>query len=100
MLAAELLEAGEAFVEDVERGAVAQADAFVATEGDAGDGGDLVAGEQFVAKIHRLQSHGTGVNEEVKRALWLDDPDVVDGLEAGKHELPLDVILAAEVFDE
>ena len=41
MLAAELLEAGEAFVEDVERGAVAEADAFVVAEGDAGNGGML-----------------------------------------------------------
>ena len=39
MLPAELFEAGEAFVEDVEGGAVAEADALVVAEGDAGDGG-------------------------------------------------------------
>ncbi len=41
MLAAELLEAGEAFVQDVERGAVAEADAFVIAERNAGDGGEV-----------------------------------------------------------
>ena len=41
MLAAELLEAGEAFVEDVERSAVAQADVFVVAEGDTENGGML-----------------------------------------------------------
>ena len=100
MLAAELLEAGETLVEDVQRGAVAEADAFVVAEGDAGDGGDLVAGEELVAEIQRFQTHFARVDKEIERSLWLDDPDVIDRLETGEHELALDVILAAEVFDE
>ena len=36
MLPAELFEACEAFVEDIEGGAVAEADALVVAEGDAG----------------------------------------------------------------
>lgn len=51
MLAAELLEASEAFVENVECGAVAETDAVVATESDARNGGHLVAREQFIAEI-------------------------------------------------
>ena len=100
MLAAELLEAGESLVEDVQRGAVAEADALVVAEGDAWDGGDLVAGKQLVTKIQRFQTHLAGVDEEVERAEWLDDADVIDRLETGEHELALDVILATQVFDE
>ena len=87
MLAAELLEARQSFVEDVKRGAIAEADAFVVAEGDAGNGGDLVAGEKLVAEVHRLETHFAGVHEEVKRSLWLDDADVRDRFEASKHEL-------------
>ena len=65
MLPAELFEACEAFVEDIEGGAVAEADALVVAEGDAGDGGDLVAGEQLVAEVHGLEAHLAGVNEKV-----------------------------------
>lgn len=43
MLAAELLKAAESFIEDVERGAVADADALIISEGNAWDGGHLVA---------------------------------------------------------
>ena len=45
MLAAELFEAGETFVKDVEGGAVAEADTLVVAECDAGDSGDLVTGK-------------------------------------------------------
>jgi len=78
MLPAELFEAREAFVEDVEGGAVAEADALVVAEGDAGDGGDLVAGEELVTEVHGLDAHLAGVNEEVEGSLRLDDADVVD----------------------
>lgn len=43
MLAAELLEASEALVEDVQRRAVAQADAFVVAKGYSWNRCDLVA---------------------------------------------------------
>ena len=100
MFATELLEAGQPFVEDIQRGAVAEADALVVTEGDAGHGSHFVAGEKLVAEIHRFQAHFTGVHEEVKRAHGLDDADVVDRLETGEHELALDVVFSTEVFDE
>jgi hypothetical protein len=45
MLAAELFEARETLVEDVQRGAITEADALIVAEGDAWDGGDLVARE-------------------------------------------------------
>ena len=100
MLAAELLEACQALVEDVQRGAIAQADALVVAEGDAWNSGDLVAGEEFVAEIHRLKAGISRVNKEVEGAQWLHDADVVNGLEASQHELPLDIVFATEVFDE
>ena len=100
MLAAELLEASESFVEDVQRRAVAEADAFIVAEGDARNRRHLVAGQQLVAEVHRLQTGVTRVNEEVKCAFRLHHADVVDRLEAGKHELALHIVLSTEVFDE
>ena len=45
MCAAEFFEAGEAFVEHVEGGAVAQADAVVVAKSDTRNGSDAVASE-------------------------------------------------------
>ena len=100
MLAAELLEAGQALVEDVQRGAVAQADAFIISEGDTRHRSHLVAGEQLVAQIEGLEAHAAGVNEEVKRTLRLHHPDVRNRLEAGIDELAADIVFTAQVFDE
>ena len=50
MLAAELLEASQSFIQDIERRAVAQADAFIISEGDTRHRRHLVAGQQLVAK--------------------------------------------------
>ena len=100
MLAAKLLEAGQSFIEDIQRGAVAEADAVVVAEGDTGDGGDLVAREQFVAEVDRLQAGVAGVNEEIERAFRFNHADVRDSLETREHELAFHVVFATEVFDE
>src|SRR6218665_2984987 len=100
MLAAELLEAGQSFVEDVQSRAIADADAFVVTERDARDRRHLVAGKQLVAEVHRLQASVAGVDEEVERTLWLEDPDVRDRLQTAEDELAANVVFTTQVFDE
>ena len=47
----ELLQAVQTFLQHVQRGAVGDADGVVVAEGDAGDSGHLVAGEELLAEL-------------------------------------------------
>ena len=51
MRLAEFLEAVQRFLQNVQRSAVADTDALVIAEGDAGNGGHLVAFQKLVAQV-------------------------------------------------
>ena len=56
MRLAEFFKAVQSFLQNVQRGAVADADGLVIAEGDAGDGRDLVAFQKLVAQIQGGES--------------------------------------------
>ena len=83
MRLAEFFKAVQRFLQDVQRGAVADTNALVIAEGDAGNGGHLVAFQELVAQVQGGEAQLAGVHKEVEGALGFHDADVRDGAEAG-----------------
>ena len=100
MLAAELLKATQALVENIQGGAITETDTFIVTESDAWNCGNLIAGEELITKVERFEAHLTRVNEEIESAFWLNHTDVRNLFKAAKDKLTLHIIFTTEIFNE
>ncbi len=97
VLGAELFEAVHAGVDDIEAGGVGETDGGVSAEGLAGNDGDLLFAEQFLAEVDGIDAHGFDVDEEVEGTEGLHDFDVPDAAEAAQHVLAADIELITHV---
>jgi MSHA biogenesis protein MshI len=71
--------------------------AIVSAEGLAGNGGDFLFAEQFLAEIDGIDAHGFDVDEEVEGTEGFHDFDVPDVAEAAEHVLAADIELVPHV---
>lgn len=96
----ELFKSAEPLVENVECGAVADADAVIVAKCDARHCCYTVTCEQLVTEIDGCQAKVSGVYQTIKRTLGLDYFDVVDRAEATVHKLATHIILGIQILDE
>jgi len=69
-------------------------------KGNAGDRGHAITGKQLVTKVDGLEPELFGVNEAIKRALWLNNFDIGNSIEAAVDKLPANIIFSIKISDE
>ena len=69
-------------------------------ERDAGDDRYFEPAQQFLGKVHRLDSHLSNIHEKVERTEWLDRTDVVDAADSLEHVLAAHIELVAHIAHE
>lgn len=97
MRAAELLEACDTLIEDIKRGAVAEAKSHVVTEGNPWHSRNLVTSQKLVAKVSGLQPDIGAVHKEVKCSARLNNAHVWNRFQAAEHELTADIIFTTKI---